>query len=1366
MSSLGALNISLNLETVQFQQGLSKSAHQSQKFSKEFQVNLSAAQNKARQFSERTTEYLNNIERAAIAINKTTSRTFLATGANWFISNFSAATSQTLKYADSYTELQNRMRLVTNSQIEMAAATETVFDIALRTNQSLSSTSEVYQRFAKNAERLGISQSDVAELTETVAKTVATSGASAASAQASLMQFGQAMAAGQLRGDELNSVMEQTPALAQAIADGLGVSVGALRDMGKSGQLEISKIIDALKKVKTSIDEDFEKRVKTVSMAFTTLETSMTKFVGEVDNSYGVTQKLADTIELVANNLGTLIAVTSTFVGALALGQVSKYSYELLKTGVNSAKNTFAHINEAKAIMQKATAMRVAAQAEMATLNAQYQLAQSEKTRAVIREQMKVQAAQIIALNNAEATAKRNLATATNLAATAARGLRSVMTLLGGPAGAAMIAATALMYFSNKASEARQWALDTANANQFLAESYKNLSEAALSLKITEQLDNIKKYYSEIEKIKAGIVTKQIGADFDGFQVSGGIDEQELEKLNNQIQIVQENAAKAEEALEKMLSPLGEKMLRSGKTLDEVRQKFKLLGADAEVAERIIANLPTSFDNAANSTNTATVAALDFDKAIKQLKERSQTMQQRLEVLTLKNKGHAKASFILAGLYDTLGAAGSEYSKVLNAIANGDVAAAQSAAQAINLSAQQLQTMLDMGKQLDAMFTTEQQTQSVEKEIKTHEKISKPTGSSRQESSRDSFLSFYDELAKKSQSTYQEIEAEEQRTLKRLAEYAKSGVATQQEVEQAKLQIAKNFQQQRQELADKYSPEKAALHTLEKELEVIKQLQNAGILNIQEAQKAAQKAIIFTESVRTQAYLYDFLTKNGYADKVVSFSGSNHHADARRIYQTWLADETNAERITGSPQVDMRTALIDHFKHHAQIMIATEAAAEGVNLQFCSLLINYDLPWNPQRVEQRIGRCHRYGQQFDVVVINFLNQRNEADQRVLELLGEKFKLFDGVFGASDEILGRIESGLDFEKRIAHIYDRCRSPEEIKQAFDDLQKEMEAQIQEAMQTASSALLDHFDEDVHERLKLQLFQSQQLLDKTSRYFWQASQFALQNYAHFDEKQKSFYLHQSPIETVKTGRYQLQKKEQQQGQDYRLNHPLGEWCLDYCGQVNTPIAHVQFDYSQHPTKLSVLAQHLGQSGWLWIDKLGFYGENQTQEQLVFTARTDTGEWLDEDFCRKLLGISAKILPNSVDLPDDLPANAEQAIDGMTAKHTETQTVLLKREGERLDKWAEDKIKAAEAEIIEVKDKIKQVKREKNQASNLEQLADFEKQLQELERKRRKLRNSLDDAEDEISEKRKELYNNIKEQLKQQSQTEHLFAVRWEIV
>ena len=189
---------------------------------------------------------------------------------------------------------------------------------------------------------------------------------------------------------------------------------------------------------------------------------------------------------------------------------------------------------------------------------------------------------------------------------------------------------------------------------------------------------------------------------------------------------------------------------------------------------------------------------------------------------------------------------------------------------------------------------------------------------------------------------------------------------------------------------------------------------------------ANQKAIIFTESVRTQKYLFDFLTQNGYADNVVLFSGTNNDPNSVAIYQDWLVRHQGTEKITGSAEVDKRSALIEHFKEKAQIMIATEAASEGVNLQFCSLLINYDLPWNPQRVEQRIGRCHRYGQKFDVVVINFLNKRNLADQRVLELLTEKFKLFQGVLGASDEVLGRIESGVDIENQIANIYATCRT----------------------------------------------------------------------------------------------------------------------------------------------------------------------------------------------------------------------------------------------------------------------------------------------------------------------------------------------------
>src|SRR5207302_3169204 len=187
---------------------------------------------------------------------------------------------------------------------------------------------------------------------------------------------------------------------------------------------------------------------------------------------------------------------------------------------------------------------------------------------------------------------------------------------------------------------------------------------------------------------------------------------------------------------------------------------------------------------------------------------------------------------------------------------------------------------------------------------------------------------------------------------------------------------------------------------------------------------------VFTESLRTQNYLLRVLADSPYKDGIVLFNGSNNDERSRQIYSEWRKRHEWTDRVTGSRTADMRSALVDYFREQGQIMIATEAGAEGINLQFCSLVVNYDLPWNPQRIEQRIGRCHRYGQQHDVVVVNFLNQKNEADQRVFQILSEKFQLFEGVFGASDEVLGAIESGVDFERRIADIYQRCRRAEEI------------------------------------------------------------------------------------------------------------------------------------------------------------------------------------------------------------------------------------------------------------------------------------------------------------------------------------------------
>ncbi|HHF5696307.1 tape measure protein [Haemophilus influenzae] len=725
MSSLGSLNILLSLDSIQFNQALDKSSYQTQKFAKQFELNFTKAQAKAKQFSERTTQYLNNIEKAANTINKTTSRTFWAGIVSSGGSYLSSGISDVIKYADSYTELQNRIRLVTNSQTAMVAATESVFDISLKTNQAVGATAQIYQRFAQNADRLNLSQLQVSELTETVAKSVAISGASAGAAEAALMQFGQALGSAELRGDELNSVIEQTPGLADAIAKGLGTTTGELKNLAKAGKLDIHTVIQALVKARDTVDNDFNKRVKTLSMSFTNLETSITKFSGEANSALGVTQKLATGVDFVSDHLQELIIGLGSLTAALAIGHLSKYGLELLKTGYASAKNALAHIAEAKAIAIKATAMRTAAQVEMASLNAQFKLAQSEQTRFALRERMKVQSAQIIALAQAEATAKRNLATATNLATMAAKGLQRVMALLGGPAGVIGIAATSLIFFSSRAAEARQWALDTSIANQALAESYEQISEAALSVKITEQLEDIEKYYAEIKKYKAEIAAKQVSADFDGISVGGNANDAEIKRLKDKIQATKENADIARLALEKMLSPLGEKMLRAGKNVDDVRQKFKLLGVDVVTANNIIANLPKSFSDAANGAKNATDKTLDLKDAIDKLNGKSTTLAQKLEVAKLKQQGQAKSAYVLAGLYELLGKEGAEYNEVLIGIATGTITAANAADKAVGLSVETLKKILDGKAQLEQDFTKENQINKIETSLKENGRQSK-----------------------------------------------------------------------------------------------------------------------------------------------------------------------------------------------------------------------------------------------------------------------------------------------------------------------------------------------------------------------------------------------------------------------------------------------------------------------------------------------------------------------------------------------------------------------------------------------------------------------------------------------------------------
>ncbi|RZG91332.1 phage tail tape measure protein [Acinetobacter pittii] len=214
--------------------------------------------------------------------------------------------SAAISKMDTYTGLQNRLKLVTNNQVELNKATEDTFRIAQKTYSAWDSVLQVYQRFSDNAKTLNLTMDDTARLTETVSKAVAISGASAAAADAALVQFGQALASGTLRGEELNSVMEQTPALAKAIAQGMGITVGELRSVAAEGKITSQEIVKALKNVQADVDALFAKTDITIGQSLTLLNNEITKFVGEAGKGSGAAQVLSGSIQTLAGNLDTL----------------------------------------------------------------------------------------------------------------------------------------------------------------------------------------------------------------------------------------------------------------------------------------------------------------------------------------------------------------------------------------------------------------------------------------------------------------------------------------------------------------------------------------------------------------------------------------------------------------------------------------------------------------------------------------------------------------------------------------------------------------------------------------------------------------------------------------------------------------------------------------------------------------------------------------------------------------------------------------------------------------------------------------------------------------------------------------------------
>jgi len=568
-----------------------------------------------------------------------------------------------------------------------------------------------------------------------------------------------------------------------------------------------------------------------------------------------------------------------------------------------------------------------------------------------------------------------------------------------------------------------------------------------------------------------------------------------------------------------------------------------------------------------------------------------------------------------------------------------------------------------------------------------------------------------------------------------------------------------------------------ALHTLLSKAEnITRNAKGAALLQalstgfaMTETLGGAPKAIIFTESKRTQQYLHELLSQNGYAGQVLSFNGSNNDKQATAIYNNWKERHAGTSLVTGSRNVDVRSALVEEFRERTQIMLATEAASEGINLQFCSLVINYDLPWNPQRIEQRIGRCHRYGQKHDVVVVNFLNRNNAADKRVFEILSEKFRLFNGVFGASDEVLGSIESGVDFEKRIAEIYQNCRTSEEIQASFDELQASFSQEIEEELSIARQKLLENFDAEVAEKLHVYKAEVAASLHKMEALLWELTRCMLPKGAAFDESALAFTLEKTPKlgipPDILFGRY-VMRNPAEGDQHYHAEHSLARHLIDGAKNKTLPGAELTFDLSGSGKNISILRELQGKRGVLGI-KLCTLTALEAEDYLLFAGMTDTGESLDTEQVRRLFDLLSTVrelkeAPSAASLEFALTAQRQAVLADIAARNTS----FFDAEMDKLDRWAEERKKHLELQIEEMDRAIREAKAEARKTAPLEAKVTLQRKVKTLENGRSEMRKRLFESQDNVDVQKDTLLNEIEGRMRQQVEEEELFVVRWRLL
>lgn len=483
---------------------------------------------------------------------------------------------------DTFAGFENRLKLVTTSQTELNQAMNDTFRIAQNSRQEWDSVVQVYQRFSENAKTLGIDMKKTAELTETVSKAVAISGASSASAEAALTQFGQALASGVLRGEELNSVMEQTPGLSKAIAQGMGITIGQLRAVAAEGKITTDVLVDALTKSKDSVDELFGKTSMTIGQSMTTLNNEIVKFVGEAGKTSGAAQAIAQSIQLISENLSAISSVAM-------LGGVAYLTKAILTKGNALRKNASDALAARSAVQvlavqeqQLAVAVLNDAKAHLASIQATGAATQAKygATAAALRYKQALDQVSI-----AQAKVDSLGGSLSKFGSIASKGLA----LIGGPIGALTIGVTAASaaygYFSARAEEATQKLAEQAKTADKTDESLKKLTGTERQKAIDDLNDTFKDQAKTLRQHELAV-----GAS--------------LVAIENHYGALSEEAKIAKQAREGVIS------------YDDALKQLNELKINKGMYDRLVAEIP-KYDEAAgkiqNTANKMTIFGIEVE---------------------------------------------------------------------------------------------------------------------------------------------------------------------------------------------------------------------------------------------------------------------------------------------------------------------------------------------------------------------------------------------------------------------------------------------------------------------------------------------------------------------------------------------------------------------------------------------------------------------------------------------------------------------------------------------------------------------------------------------------------------------------------